>query len=108
MIIIDKARWQIDGGVPEDSVVSHFQAVFSWLCKHDMLSDEGREEFDDGIDCSASLNEDLVTSEALVFLENCYDDFLKTIEGMGMYGSDSVIDVLDNIYSTYIDVRNNP
>lgn len=28
MIIIDKAAWQIDGGVPEELVVNHFKTVF--------------------------------------------------------------------------------
>ena len=44
MIIIDKAVWQIDGGVPEKLVVNHFKTVFLWLEKHDMLSDEGKED----------------------------------------------------------------
>ena len=35
MIIIDKAVWQIDGGVPEELVVNHFKTVFLWLEKHD-------------------------------------------------------------------------
>ena len=57
MIIIDKAVWQIDGGVPEELVVNHFKTVFLWLEKHDMLSVEGKEELEDGIDDCASLNE---------------------------------------------------
>ena len=59
MIIIDKAVWQIDGGVPEELVVNHFKTVFLWLEKHDMLSVEGKEELEDGIDDCASLNEEL-------------------------------------------------
>jgi len=100
MKIIDKAAWQIDGGVPEELVVRHFQIVFSWLDRHKMLSDEGKEEFDDGIDSCASLNEDLVTPEALVFLEKCYDEYLKTLEG-GKYGSDLSEIELEKAYSIY-------
>ncbi|MBR3645290.1 MAG: hypothetical protein IKN54_02635 [Lachnospiraceae bacterium] len=29
MTIIDKAVWQVDGGVPEDLVVNHFNTVFA-------------------------------------------------------------------------------
>ena len=46
MIIIDKAVWQIDGGVPEELVVNHFKTVFLWLEKHDMLSVVGKEELE--------------------------------------------------------------
>lgn len=102
MKIIDKAVWQIDGGVSEELVVKHFTAVFLWLDQHEMLSDEGKEELDDGIDSCASLNEDLVTLEALGFLEKCYDGYLKTLEG-GKYGSDFSTTELEKIYLIYLD-----
>lgn len=41
--IFDKAQWQIDGGIPEELVVNHFNLVFLWLDKHELLSDEGKE-----------------------------------------------------------------
>lgn len=100
MIIIDKAAWQIDGGVPEKLVVNHFKTVFSWLKKHDMLSEEGKEELEDGIDDCASLNEELVTKEGLDFLENCYDDYLRVI-AKDKYGTDYNSDELEKIYEQY-------
>lgn len=100
MKIIDKAAWQIDGGVPEELVVKHFQTVFLWLDQHEMLSDEGKEELDDGIDSCASLNEDLVTPEAFDFLEKCYDEYLKLLEG-GKYGSEFSTIELEKIYLIY-------
>jgi len=105
MTIIDKAAWQIDGGVPKELVVKHFITVFSWLDRHKMLSDEGREEFEDGIDSCASLNEDLITPEALDFLEECYDGYLKVIEQDGKYGSDSSDIELEKIYLNYSEKR---
>ncbi|MDE6642198.1 MAG: hypothetical protein K2K63_16935 [Acetatifactor sp.] len=81
MLIFDKAAWQIDGGVPEELVVSHFKIVFLWLDKHDMLSAEGKEELEDGIDDCVSLNEELVTEDGIDFLENCYDDYLIVYPG---------------------------
>lgn len=101
MKIIDKAAWQIDGGIPEELVVKHFQIVFLWLDEHEMLSDEGVEELEDGIDSCASLNEDLVTSEGLVFLDACYDKYLKLIETNGMYGSELSVLELEKVYLTY-------
>lgn len=100
MIIIDKAAWQIDGGVPEELVVNHFKTVFSWLKRHDMLSDEGEEEFEDGIDDCASLNEDLITKEGIEFLEKCYDDYLKVI-AKDKYGIDYNGYELEKIYNQY-------
>ena len=29
--IFDKAQWQIDGGIPEELVVNHFNLVFLWF-----------------------------------------------------------------------------
>ncbi|MCL2079326.1 MAG: hypothetical protein FWH17_05715 [Oscillospiraceae bacterium] len=78
--IIDKAAWQIDGGIPEVFVVKHFKTLFEWLNQHDMLSEEGKEELFDGIDNCASLNENLVTPDALIFWEMCYDEYLKALE----------------------------
>ena len=49
MVIIDKAVWQIDGGIPEDLVISHFNTVFTWLDDHKMLSVEGKEELEKNI-----------------------------------------------------------
>ena len=97
MKIIDKAAWQIDGGVPEESVVKHFQNIFLWLDLHDMLTDEGKEELNDGIDNSASLNEDLITYEALNFLDKHYDTYISSIE----YGGDPKCKGLDTLYANY-------
>ena len=102
MKIIDKAAWHIDAGVPEEFVVKHFQTVFCWLVQKDMLSDEGKEELEDGIDSSASLNEDLVTPKALVFLEKCYDEYLRALEEVGIYGNDSSKAKLEELYFDFL------
>lgn len=100
MIIIDKAVWQIDGGIPENLVVKHFKTVFLWLEKHDMLSDEGKEELEDGIDNCSSLNEDLLTNDGIEFLESCYDDYLKVVAN-DKYGADYNGGELEKIYNRY-------
>lgn len=98
MRIIDKAAWQIDGGLQEETVVKHFKNVFTWLNLHGMLSEEGKEELEGGIDDSASLNEDLVTSEGLDFLEKYYDHYIASIE----YGGDECCKELENFYKIYL------
>ena len=105
MEIFDKAAWQIDGGVPADLVVSHFNTVFKWLNDHEMLSDEGIEEFEDGIDEEASLNENLVTEEGASFLHAHYDDYLRAI-AEDKYGSDENGEELEKIYQQYKNENN--
>ncbi len=101
MKIIDKAAWQIDGGVPDDIVVSHFNIVFSWLLHHDMLTEDGIEEYEDGIDDCASLNDELVNETGIEFLEKCYDEYLKAV-AKEFYGKDLGGEILNNIYAEYV------
>lgn len=102
MKIIDKASWQIDGGVVADAVVSHFITVFTWLYNHDMLTEDGIEEFEDGIDDCASLNDELVNKKGMLFLESCYDEYLKSV-AKEFYGKDINGKILNKIYETYLD-----
>lgn len=96
---IDKAVWQIDGGVPQEKAVSHFRMMFEWLGGHGMLTDEGEQELDEGIDECAVLNDELVNGEGMAFLERCYDDLLKA--AAKFYGSTESLSVLEGIYQKY-------
>ena len=69
MKIIDKASWQIDGGIQKSLVVQHFRNIFLWLNIKGMLTPEGKENLEFGIDESISLNERLITPIALDFLK---------------------------------------
>lgn len=100
MEIIDKAAWQIDGGVPKEVVVSHFNIVFSWLYNHDMLTEDGIEEYEGGIDDSASLNDELINEKGMSFLGKCYDKYLNTV-AQKMYGKDIVGNILEKIYNEF-------
>lgn len=73
MTIYDKAAWQIDHGVSPKLAVEHFELVFRWLEKKGMLSAEGKEILDIGIDDSASLNERYLEEEGIQFLDQYYD-----------------------------------
>lgn len=101
MKIFDKAMWQIDGGIDIDKVVSHFKNVFIWLDKHNMLSEEGREELEFGIDEEASLNDELVNEEGILFLEKYYDKYLEEM-AKGKYGMDKDCIELDKYYDEFL------
>ena len=70
-----------------------------WLGGHGMLTDEGEQELDEGIDECAVLNDELVNGEGMAFLEGCYDDLLKA--AAKVYGSTESLSVLEEIYRKY-------
>ena len=94
MVIIDKASWQIDGGIENETVVAHFKKIFKWLASKKLLTAEGQEILELGIDKSISIHERMVTPEALTFLKVNYDDYLKQCP----YGTDLGASMLDAIY----------
>ena len=104
MKIIDKASWQIDGGLPVDAVVNHFITVFTWLYDHDMLTEEGIEELEDGIDDCASLNDELVNKKGMLFLESRYDEYLKLV-AKEFYGKDIDGNIIEKIYAAYLETN---
>ena len=101
MKIIDKASWQIDGGIQPSVVVAHFKRIFSWLEEKTMLTQEGEEILAFGIDESVSLHERLVKSEALDFLDAKYDEYLRRCP----YGEDIDSSALEAIFEDYQNSR---
>ena len=73
MKVFDKAQWHIDQGVNTSEVIAKFKAVFSFLHAHKMLSAEGLEMYEFGIDSSISLNERMVTPDGKISLDRHYD-----------------------------------
>ena len=78
--IFDKAAWQIDNGMDKDTVINHFTLMFEWLKNHNMLSKDGLDILDIGIDNATSLNEQLVTEEGAEFLTKYYDKLISESE----------------------------
>ena len=97
MQIFDKAAWQIDNGMDEDTVINHFTLVFEWLKDHNMLSKDGLDILDIGIDDDTSLNEQLVTSEGAKFLSEYYDKLISESE----YDVSHEEDLLSDYYSKF-------
>lgn len=77
MTIYDKVQWHIDGGESREDVISKFNSVFSFLAQNQMLSEEGKEQLECGIDSSASLHEDLVNEVGNRFLKKYYDNVIN-------------------------------
>lgn len=77
MKIYDKAAWHIDGGEKKEDVLKRFSIIFSYLAKNNMLTDEGKEILELGIDSSVSLHERMVNESGKTFLDNEYDILLS-------------------------------
>lgn len=77
MKVYDKAQWHIDNGENSSEVIAKFQEVFSFLNAHKMLSTDGLEIFEFGVDGSISLNEKMVTEEGQNFLDKYYDTVIN-------------------------------
>jgi len=69
----DKAAWHIDGGEDVSKVVERFKEVFLFLAENGMLSEEGKETLEYGMDSSVVLNNMMVNRDGQAFLESCYD-----------------------------------
>ena len=87
----DKASWHIDGGEERTEVIVRFKAVFDFLYKKGMLTEDGAETMEYGMDDSVSLNSTMVTMDGEAFMEKFYYSIL-----------DSNIDVMkENLESAY-------
>lgn len=73
----DKATWHIDGGEEVSEVIMRFKSIFEFLSNKEMLTEDGIETFEYGMDSSVSLNSTMVTSEGEAFLDSYYDDIIK-------------------------------
>lgn len=71
--IYDKAQWHIDGGEDKISVVDKFKIILYFLLDRGLLSSEGKEIVDLGIDSSVSIHEKMLTQEGQKFMDEYYD-----------------------------------
>jgi hypothetical protein len=77
MRIYDKAQWHIDAGESESVVVSRFKAVFEFLNDKNLLTSDGMEIYEFGIDESVSLHEHLVNEAGKMLLDLHYDSIIS-------------------------------
>ena len=93
MVVYDKAKWQIAGGIIAENVIEHFSFMFNWLGKNSLLSEYGEFTWKSGVDESSILSDEMVTSEGKAFLDEKYDLYIGQIE----YGVNEDSGVLDQM-----------
>ena len=78
----DKVSWHFPEGkgCPDlDAAKVHFDVVMSWLESHDLLSKEGQEAMEVGIDSDFSLTSHMTTDKGNRLLAACYSDWIRTM-----------------------------
>lgn len=96
MKIFDKAQWHIDAGENAVDVLVKFKNVLEFLDIHNMLSSDGIEIYNFGVDSSISLNENMLTKSGARFLEKCYDNIINC-------SPDTISDALKTQYQMYFE-----
>lgn len=75
--VYDKASWHIDAGEPTSSVLSHFKFIINWCNQNNLLTDEGEEILELGIDDSISIHSRLLNERGNMFMTKYYDMFIS-------------------------------
>ena len=76
-LVYDKASWHIDAGEPADRVLAHFKFIMNWCDQNNLLSDEGEEILEFGIDDSISIHSRLLNERGNMFMKKFYDTFIS-------------------------------
>ncbi len=71
--VYDKVAWQLDGGMNEEIVLAHFKFIMDWCHKTGLLSPEGEEIYELGIDDSCSLHQRMFNEKGNLFMQEYYD-----------------------------------
>jgi hypothetical protein len=74
--IYDKAQWHIDAGENSKAVIDKLKVVLEFLDKEGMLTSEGKEIMDLGVDSSISIHERMLTDKGRNFMESNYDKLM--------------------------------
>ena len=75
-LVYDKASWHIDAGEPADRVLAHFKFIMNWCNQNNLLSDEGEEILEFGIDDSISIHSRLLNERGNMFMNTCLKSFV--------------------------------
>ena len=81
--IYDKVSWHYPEGHNCPSLKaakSHFIAIMNWLKEKELLSQEGEEIFELGIDSDFSITSSMLNQKGNDVIIECYYDWLKLID----------------------------
>lgn len=73
----------------------YFSSIMSWLSDHGLLSKEGEEDIEIGIDSSFSLNSSMLSEKGNKLLSLSYDDWAKEVQ----YGQIPDMTILETAFS---------
>lgn len=78
--VYDKANWHLNEQTSQESVanqLSHLRVIMNWLEEKNLLSDEGKEIFELGIDQEFSLTSAMVTPLGEKVLNEAYKEWVE-------------------------------
>jgi hypothetical protein len=81
--VYDKVKWHYPEGkgCPDiESAKQHFSAVMKWLNKNNLLSEEGDELFELGVDSDFSITSSMLSEKGNKILQKKYSKLLKNID----------------------------
>lgn len=91
----DKLSWHYPEGEQCPNLAAaktHFEVVMEWLDTHQLLSPEGREAMETGIDSDFSLTSSMATDMGKRVLDACYADWVRRVR----YGVRPSVDALQD------------
>lgn len=77
IVVYDKASWHLESDLPTG--LEHLRAIMDWLEQQKLLSDDGLEIFELGVDQEFSLTSEMVTEEGKELLDAYYTNWTKAI-----------------------------
>ena len=82
MKVYDEVSWHFpDGGAESlEMAKSHFKVLMDWLYQNQLLSPDGIEAYQVGIDSDFSITDAMLTTEGNAIVNNIYDKWIKTID----------------------------
>lgn len=86
VIVYDKVSWHFPEGknCPSlEAAKSHFEILMKWAKENNLLSLEGEEIFDLGVDEDFSITSSMLNKKGNAILSGYYSDWLKTINYFG-------------------------
>ena len=93
-VTYDKVSWHFPDGknCPDlDAAKVHFDVLMRWLESQHLLSEEGQETMEVGIDSDFSLTSHMLTDKGNRLLTACYTEWARTVK-YGVRPSMSILD----------------
>jgi len=81
--VYDKVSWHYPEGknCPNlEAAKAHFKTIMEWLKENSLLSGEGEEIFELGIDADFSITSSMLTEKGNDILKKHYSSWLKTVD----------------------------